>query len=72
MDILNRISRKIEALSAGEQWSITAQELWMSRGDFQSISAFLARESEKGHFTIAAAEEASIRCGSASLLLTKQ
>lgn len=71
MDILNRITRKIAALPAGEECIISAQELWLSRADFQSVSAFLSRESEKGSFSIAAAEDAPARIGSASLLVTK-
>lgn len=71
MDILNRISRTIEALPAGGQWTVTAQELWMSRSDFQSISAFLTLEARKGHFSLAAADESSMRLGSTALLVTK-
>lgn len=71
MDILNRITRKIAALPAGEECIISAQDLWLSRADFQSVSVFLSRESEKGSFSIAAAEDAPTRIGSASLLVTK-
>ena len=43
---------KDQKLSVGEKRNITAQELFLSRNDFQSISAYLTREAEKGHFSI--------------------
>ncbi len=57
MDILHRISRRIDALPAGEQWVVSAQDLWISRADFQSISVFLSRESQKGGFSVSAPVE---------------
>ncbi|SPL70801.1 hypothetical protein [Acinetobacter stercoris] len=52
MNMLNNISKRIATLNSGEKWTVTAQELLISRGDFQAISVFLSRESEKGHFSI--------------------
>ena len=52
MDLLNQISKKIAGLQAGEKWTVSAQDLLISRADFQSISVFLSRESEKGLFTV--------------------
>jgi len=52
MTVLNQISNRISALDAGERWTISVQELLLSRADFQSISIFLSRESEKGLFSI--------------------
>ena len=37
----------------------------------QSISAFLTLEARKGHFSLAAADEPSMRLGSTALLVTK-
>ena len=50
MDTLNRISNHIHQLHTGEQWTLSVQDLLISRTDFQSISIFLSRESGKGHF----------------------
>ena len=52
MDLLNQISKKIAGLQAGEKWTVSAQDLLISRTDFQSISVFLSRESEKGLFIV--------------------
>ncbi|WP_448761594.1 hypothetical protein [Acinetobacter tandoii] len=52
MDLLNHVSHRIAALDSGEQWIVSAQKLLISRTDFQSLSIFLSRESEKGHFSI--------------------
>lgn len=52
MDMLNQISNRIATLSSGETMTLTAQNLLISRGDFQAISVYLSRESEKGQFSI--------------------
>ena len=52
MDILTKISGKIDHLNTAEQWSIRAQDLWISRADFQSLSMYLSKEAEKGKFSI--------------------
>ena len=52
MDLLNQISNKISALHSGEKCTISVQDLQISRNDFQSMSVFLSRESEKGLFSI--------------------
>ncbi|OTG91707.1 hypothetical protein [Acinetobacter sp. ANC 3832] len=52
MDMLNQISNRIATLNSGEKWTVSAQELLISRADFQSISVFFSRESEKGQFSI--------------------
>ena len=52
MDLLNQISKKIAGLQAGEKWTVSAQDLLISRADFQSISVFLSRESERGLFIV--------------------
>ena len=52
MDTLNRISNHIHQLHTGEQWTLSVQDLLISRTDFQSISIFLSRESGKGHFSL--------------------
>lgn len=52
MDIIHQITQKISTLATGEQWDISAKELWLSHSDFHSISVYLSRESEKGEFSI--------------------
>jgi hypothetical protein len=52
MDLLNHVSHRIAALDSGEQWIVSAQKLLLSRADFQSLSVFLSRESEKGLFSL--------------------
>lgn len=57
MDLLNHVSHRIAALDSGEQWIVSAQKLLISRADFQSLSVFLTRESEKGHFSLSLESE---------------
>ncbi len=71
MDILNQISRKIDTLSSGEQWIITAQDLLVSRNDFQSLSIYLSRESEKGNFCVQAANDFASYLGHTSITVVK-
>lgn len=71
MDILHSITKTISALPAGEKWEITAQNLWLSHADFQSISVYLCRESEKGHFSITNTADLSTLIGNTSLWVTK-
>ncbi len=52
MNLLNQIATHIHTLNSGEQWTVTAQELLISRADFQSLSVFLSREAEKGEFSL--------------------
>lgn len=52
MDMLNQISKQIAVLNAGEKWTVSAQDLLISRADFHSISVYLVRESQKGRFSI--------------------
>ena len=52
VDTLNRISNHIHQLHTGEQWTLSVQDLLISRTDFQSISVFLSREANKGHFSL--------------------
>ena len=71
MDILTRISGKIDHLNTGEQWSIRAQDLWISRADFQSLSMYLSKEAEKGKFAIQSKDTFSPRLGGTELIVTK-
>ncbi|NCI78189.1 hypothetical protein [Acinetobacter kanungonis] len=57
MDLLNHVSHRIAALDSGEKWIVSAQKLLISRTDFQSLSVFLTRESEKGHFSLSPESE---------------
>ncbi|WP_071890146.1 hypothetical protein [Acinetobacter larvae] len=54
MDVLQKICNQIILLNTGEHWTLSAQELFISRSDFHSISVFLSRESEKGAFSLTA------------------
>ena len=71
MDILTKISGKIDHLNTGEQWSIRAQDLWISRADFQSLSMYLSKEAEKGKFSIQSNDTFSPRLGGTELIVTK-
>ena len=71
MDILTKISGKIDHLNTGEQWSIRAQDLWISRADFQSLSMYLSIEAEKGKFSIQSNDTFSPRLGGTELIVTK-
>ena len=71
MDILTKISGKIDHLNTGEQWSIRAQDLWISRADFQSLSMYLSKEAEKGKFSIQTNDTFSSRLGGTELIVTK-
>lgn len=52
MDIPHQISTQIEQLNQGEQWTFSAQELYMSHNDFNSLSILLTRASEKANFQL--------------------
>ena len=54
MDIPHQISTQIEQLNQGEQWTFSAQELYMSHNDFNSLSILLTRASEKANFQLLA------------------
>lgn len=71
MDILTKISGKIDHLNTGEQCSIRAQDLWISRADFQSLSIYLSKEAEKGKFSIQSKDTFSPRLGGTELIVTK-
>lgn len=71
MDPLNQISHRISQLHSGEQWTISAQDLLISRTDFQSISIFLNRESNKGDFSVLKVENPVPRFGLTSLTIIK-
>ena len=71
MDILTKISGKIDHLNAGEQWSIRAQDLWISRADFQSLSMYLSKEAEKGEFSIQSDNAIVPRLGGTELTVIK-
>lgn len=71
MDILRKLSNDINSLNVGEQWNITAQALFLSRNDFQSIAVYLCREAKKGHFSIAPATEHLSRTGATCITVVK-
>lgn len=52
MNFLNNISERITHLKSGEHVTISAQELLISRADFQSVLVYLKHESKKGDFLI--------------------
>lgn len=71
MDILNRVSAQIAALDSGDQWVVTAQDLWMSRADFQSLAVYLSRQADQGAYSIELMQERPVWIGQTSLTVTK-
>lgn len=71
MNILSNISAQIAQLTTGETWSLSAQDLYMSRDDFSSLSIFLKQESQNGTFSVAIPETLKSWLGSTSLTVTK-
>ena len=71
MTALNQISNRISTLDSGERWTISVQDLLLSRSDFQSISVFLDRESEKGLFSVDSPNPLSSWFERTSLTITK-
>ena len=71
MDIPHQISTQIKQLNQGEQWTFSAQELYMSHNDFNSLSILLTRASEQGDFTINSTQHHKACVGTHSVKLTK-
>ncbi|BBF76801.1 MAG TPA: hypothetical protein DIT34_03150 [Acinetobacter ursingii] len=71
MNILSNISAQIAQLTTGETWTLSAQDLYMSRDDFSSLSIFLKQESQNGTFSVAIPETLKSWLGSTSLTVTK-
>ncbi|MEG0481565.1 MAG: hypothetical protein RR575_00545 [Acinetobacter sp.] len=71
MDLLNQISNRIAQLDSGEKWTVSVQDLLISRADFQSISVFLSRESEKGQFSLACVKTIQPKFEQTSLTIIK-
>ncbi|MCU4482854.1 hypothetical protein [Acinetobacter ursingii] len=71
MNILSNISAQIAQLTTGETWTLSAQDLYMSRDDFRSLSIFLKQESQNGTFSVAVPETLKSWLGSTSLTVTK-
>lgn len=71
MDLPYQISNRIAQLRSGEKWTISIQDLLISRADFQSLSVFLSRESEKGTFSLGDSEKAKPRFGLTSFTIIK-
>ena len=71
MNILSNISAQIAQLTTGETWTLSAQDLYMSRDDFSSLSIFLKQISRNGTFSVAIPETLKSWLGSTSLTVTK-
>ena len=71
MDLLKQVSNQIAQLRSGEKWTLSIQDLFISRADFQSLSVFLCRESEKGNFSLKDTDQAKSRFGRTSLIIIK-
>ena len=71
MNILSNISAQIAQLTTGETWTLSTQDLYMSRDDFSSLSIFLKQESQNGTFSVAIPETLKSWLGSTSLTVTK-
>lgn len=71
MDLLKQISTRIAQLRSGEKWTLSIQDLFISRADFQSLSVFLFRESEKGSFSLKNTDQTKSPFGHTSLTIIK-
>ena len=71
MDLPNQISNRIAQLRSGEKWTVSIQDLLISRADFQSLSVFLSRESEKGTFSLGDVGNIKPHFGHTSLTIIK-
>lgn len=71
MDMLKQISDRIALLKSGENYTISAQELLVSRSDFQSISIFLKQEAKQGMYSIVSPSNPSMWLGATSLTINK-
>lgn len=71
MNLLHRISTHINNLHTGEKWTVSAQELFMSRADFQSLSLFLSFEAKKGEFSIDIPDNLRSWLGNTSVTIIK-
>ncbi|AZC01469.1 hypothetical protein DKE52_019380 [Acinetobacter pittii] len=66
-----RFQSNLSSLIRGEQWTFSAQELYMSHNDFNSLSILLIRASEKGEFSITRTQHTKPWVGTHSVTLTK-
>ncbi len=71
MDLPHQISNRIAQLRSGEKWTVSIQDLLISRADFQSLSVFLSRESENGSFSLGDIEKVQPHFGQTSLTIIK-
>ena len=71
MDILNQVSAKIAALNSGDQWVLTAQDLWISRADFQSLAVYLSYQADQGSYSVDLIKQIPNWIGGTSLTVTK-
>ena len=71
MTELNQIWKKIALLSTGETWTISAQDLLISRADFYSISTYLSQEAVNGKFTIEIPKQNNAWFNQTSFTITK-
>lgn len=71
MNLLSNISEQIALLNTGETWTLSAQDLYMSRHDFSSLSVFLKYESQNGTFSVTTPETLQSGLGLTSLTVIK-
>ncbi|WP_442784386.1 hypothetical protein [Acinetobacter sp. CAAS 2-6] len=72
MDLLTQISARISKLHSGEKWTISAEDLLLSRADFQSISVYFSRKAqEQGDFSVSTPKSVKPWLGSTSLTIIK-
>ena len=71
MDIMNHITAHLAQLNTGDTWTLSAQDLYMSRADFSSLSMLLKHQSEQGTFSVSLPESLKSWLGSTSVTLTK-
>ena len=71
MDLIQHVSERISALKTGEIFTISVQDLLISRTDFQAISVFLNQQSQQGLFSVSAPLASASRFEQTSLTITK-
>ena len=71
MDVPNQISKRIVKLRSGETWTVSIQDLLISRADFHSLSVFLNHESKNGTFSVGDTRKAKSHFGLTSLTIVK-
>lgn len=71
MNVFDQINRRIASLKPGQQWTLSPSDLFLSRADFLSISAFIQAEAKKGEFSVKLHQDAVQGFGCNALTIIK-